>query len=89
MRKVELTTDTTNDAGSKDFMPKTELVMEFFIERKPGANPIAVNTKLREILGGLKGVNAVTPGRSDESSDGIVVVHTVELDLGLERGSSE
>ena len=89
IRKVELKTDTNNPTGSKDFKPKTVLVMEFFIEKSPSADPISVNKQLRDILGKLTGVVAVTPGESKETAEGIDVEHTVELNLHLDRETGE
>ncbi|MEZ5993318.1 MAG: pilus assembly protein PilM [Planctomycetota bacterium] len=87
IRKVELKTDTNNPTGAKDFVPKPMLVMDFFIEKQPGADPIAVNAELRKILASLGGAKAVTPGESKENAEGIEVQHTVELSLELERGA--
>ena len=85
--KVELKTDTNNSTGAKDFMPKSMLVMDFFIERQAGADPLEVGGKLRQIIASLKGVKAVTPGDSKENAEGIQAQYTVELSLELERGA--
>ena len=86
IRSVELLTDTTNPSNDKNFKPRTLLKMSFFIEKKPGADPLQVNAELRKILLGLKGVKAVVPGEtvSHETPPGNDVTHTVELDLSLE-----
>jgi hypothetical protein len=93
--KVELKTDTDNPTNDKDFKARTLLRMSFFIEKKPGADPIEVNDQLLKILRGLKGVSqdpkwgGVTSGSStaNDSAQGIDVTHTVVLDLGLEKGA--
>jgi hypothetical protein len=62
--------------------------MYFFIEAKGGADPIEVNTQLREILRSIKGVSAVVPGeaKANDLAHGNDVTHTVVLDLGKLEG---
>lgn len=86
VRRAELATDTANPSGAKDFKPRTVLKMNFFIEKKPGADPIEVNNRLRDILRALNGVQQVIPGesRANDSAQGYDVTHTVVLDLKLE-----
>lgn len=86
VRSAELQTETANPSGAKDFKPRTVLKMSFFIEKKPGADPIEVNNKLRDTLRALTGVAQVVPGESkaNDSAQGYDVTHTVVLDLKLE-----
>ncbi|MCB9933729.1 MAG: pilus assembly protein PilM [Planctomycetes bacterium] len=86
IRSAELETETGNPSGAKDFKPRTVLKMSFFIEKKPGADPVEVNNRLRDILRALGGVQQVIPGESkaNDSAQGYDVTHTVVLDLKLE-----
>jgi Tfp pilus assembly PilM family ATPase len=87
--KVVLQTDTENPTGDKNFKPQTVLKMSFFIEKKPGADPIEVNNTLRGILAKIPGVSAVISGdsKANDSAQGNDVTHTVVLDLTLEKGA--
>jgi Tfp pilus assembly PilM family ATPase len=84
IRSVKLDTDTSNPARDEDFKPTTRVRFEFFIERRPGADPNEVNTQVRRILQGLPGVTAVRAGSAtdDPVAQGLNVVHTVELKIG-------
>jgi Tfp pilus assembly PilM family ATPase len=87
--KVVLQTDTENPTDDKNFKPQTVLKMSFFIEKKPGADPIEVNNTLRNILARIPGVSAVISGdsKANDSAQGNDVTHTVVLDLALEKGA--
>lgn len=89
IRKVELLTEARNPKGEKDFKPRTIMRMTFFIERGAGADPIAVNNRLREVLTKLPGVSSVETGKAEENREtqGLDVVHTLVLELGT-AGSS-
>jgi hypothetical protein len=84
---VELKHRTDNPKADKNFKPQAVLEIKFFIERKPGKDPIEVNNELRNILGKIKGVKAVISGdsKANDSAQGNDVTHTVELDLTLEK----
>ncbi len=89
IRSAELVTDTNNPANTKEFKPITRLKLEFFIERLPGADPNQVNTDLRGVLTGIKGVTKVIPGsaKDNPAAEGLDVVHTLELDILAQEGA--
>ncbi|MBZ0135452.1 MAG: pilus assembly protein PilM [Planctomycetes bacterium] len=88
---VELLTDTNNPTNDKNFKPRTLLKFTFFIEKRGGKSPIAVNNDLRDILSNLPGVlkdaeGGVIPGPQQDIDTGLMATQTVVLDLDLGQG---
>lgn len=82
IRRATLDTDTRNPTGDPEARPRTTLVIDFFIESRPGKDPANVNNELRQVLLEIDGVAAVRPGRpSANGAVGLDVTHTIELDL--------
>lgn len=84
IRSAVLETQTGNPTGDKNFVPRTVLKMNFFLESQEGADPIKVKDQLRDAIKKIPGVKAVVPGAAAPSTTtpGMNVDYTIELDLG-------